>query len=60
MLHAACQQFLGKSEEEIRTVALETLVRYSKAEKMLLFLVKKKYFCTTLLSLVNDTIALFT
>ena len=28
MLYAACQQFLGKSQEEVRTVALETLVRF--------------------------------
>jgi len=28
MLHAACQQFLGKSEQEIRKVALETLVSF--------------------------------
>ena len=28
MLYAACQQFLGKSQEEIRAVALETLVRF--------------------------------
>lgn len=26
MLYAACQQFLGKSPEEVRSVALETLV----------------------------------
>ena len=30
MLHAACQQFLGKTEQEIRNVALETLVRHWK------------------------------
>ena len=30
MLHAACQQFLGKSEQEIRNVALETLVRLKR------------------------------
>lgn len=30
MLHAACQQFLGKTESEIRNVALETLVRTFK------------------------------
>ena len=29
MLHAACQQFLGKSEAEIRKIALETLVSIS-------------------------------
>lgn len=29
MLHAACQQFLGKSEDEIRKIALETLVSSS-------------------------------
>ena len=28
MLYAACQQFLGKSQEEVRSVALETLVRF--------------------------------
>lgn len=28
MLFAACQQFLGKSLAEIRSVALETLVRF--------------------------------
>lgn len=28
MLYAACQQFLGKSQEEVRAVALETLVRF--------------------------------
>ena len=29
MLHAACQQFLGKSEAEIRNIAVETLVSIS-------------------------------
>ena len=28
MLYAACQQFLGKSQEEVRSVALETLVKF--------------------------------
>jgi len=31
MLHAACQQFLGKSEEEIRKIALETLEGHQRA-----------------------------
>jgi len=31
MLHAACQQFLGKSEDEIRNVALETLEGHQRA-----------------------------
>jgi len=31
MLHAACQQFLGKSENEIRTIALETLEGHQRA-----------------------------
>jgi len=31
MLHAACQQFLGKSEQEIRKVALETLEGHQRA-----------------------------
>jgi flotillin len=31
MLHAACQQFLGKSEAEIKTVALETLEGHQRA-----------------------------
>jgi len=31
MLHAACQQFLGKSETEIRKVALETLEGHQRA-----------------------------
>lgn len=32
MLYAACQQFLGKSQEEVRSVALETLVRSSQTD----------------------------
>ena len=31
MLHAACQQFLGKTESEIRNVALETLEGHQRA-----------------------------
>ena len=31
MLHAACEQFLGKSEEEIKHVALETLEGHQRA-----------------------------
>lgn len=31
MLHAACQQFLGKSEDEIRKIALETLEGHQRA-----------------------------
>ena len=32
MLYAACQQFLGKSQEEVRSVALETLVRFPQTD----------------------------
>lgn len=31
MLYAACQQFLGKTQEQVRAVALETLVRLHDA-----------------------------
>jgi len=31
MLQAACQQFLGKSEEHIRQIALETLEGHQRA-----------------------------
>jgi flotillin len=31
MLQAACQQFLGKSEEEIRKIARETLEGHQRA-----------------------------
>jgi len=31
MLEAACQQFLGKREEEIRKIALETLEGHQRA-----------------------------
>ena len=31
MLLAACEQFLGKSEEEIRRIALETLEGHQRA-----------------------------
>jgi len=31
MLQAACQQFLGKSEEDIRRIALETLEGHQRA-----------------------------
>lgn len=31
MLYAACQQFLGKSQEEVRSVALETLEGHQRA-----------------------------
>ncbi len=31
MLHAACEQFLGKSEEEIRHISLETLEGHQRA-----------------------------
>ena len=34
MLYAACQQFLGKSQEEVRSVALETLVRFPQTENV--------------------------
>lgn len=31
MLHAACQQFLGKSTEQMRHIALETLEGHQRA-----------------------------
>ena len=31
MLHAACQQFLGKTENEIRKIAQETLEGHQRA-----------------------------
>jgi len=31
MLQAACQQFLGKQEEDIRRIALETLEGHQRA-----------------------------
>lgn len=31
MLYAACQQFLGKTEDEIRLIALETLEGHQRA-----------------------------